>query len=177
MHLHAIQKKEDRLQVLAASDGRRITTLTETQRRVLDKCSDDDPAVVFDWSESALTALAAHFGAFVAARPPWMAAPAGVATPEWVKNQLLIHVTAIAAGARPLQGRCIIAPLSLQEYSEVISRITYLCTEPNIVAAYAAHAGWQPIARVLFVADGCRPALAVNANVAVAPAYGCQAFV
>ena len=65
---------------LLAPDGAKLLDLTRAQRRVLDRCSENGPAIVFAWNADAVDTAAADLA--VNARPFFRAPLAPVPTPR-----------------------------------------------------------------------------------------------
>jgi hypothetical protein len=155
----------------------RVLSFPDAPASLFDKCGDDDPALLFGWSDSAVTAVLPHLTAQVP-RPLWFLAGN---TTDHLKAAIVAHVSAISAGNMQSHAATIIAPLTLQESYEVSNKIAFLCIDPAMIAAYAAAQPLMavpvgPLATILFVHDASRPARAVAANVAQVPSHGVQAF-
>lgn len=153
-------------------DGRTLL-VKHAPADLLDACTEDDPALVFAWRDSAVAAVLPHLAAYVP-RPLWF--PAGHTT-DALRDSIVHHVCTIATAIMQSHGAAIVAPLTLPQFAEVIGILHHLCTDPAMVAAYAAAAPRiGPLAVMYLVHDASRPAKAAAANVARTPPHGVQAF-
>ena len=162
---------------LLAPNGEKLMDLTRAQRRVLDGCGRDDPAVVFAWDEDAVNIAATDLAAN--APLPFFLTPLvpGANAAAWLKDAIATYASTLPGGA--VQGRfgnVVIAPLTQQQYTAVISLIRDICYDAAMVAMYSRHGGLGPLAAIGFVADGKRPASAVAATIAPPPPFGCRVF-
>jgi hypothetical protein len=164
---------------LLLPDGTTLLHLREAQARVLDGCSEDDPAVVFAWDTAALTALAAYLSAPGGAPdlPTFVPGPlAGPVTAAVVRRWIIGYAAQLQDGPQAHMAEAIIAPLTLQHFSGVQHKIAGLCYDPAMIAYAASPNAVLPLARVLIVADGQRPARTITANVKLS-AFGVPVFV
>ena len=123
---------------------------------IFDKCSEDDPALLLDWDDDAIALLLNFFLRNPNNRSGWFAQ--GNDTIQALKESIIAFVRRINNGAdMESHGTAIIARLTLGQYSQVQGKITLLCSDPQVVAAYRANAGWGPIAQVCAIADGSKP--------------------
>jgi hypothetical protein len=165
---------------LLLPDGTTLLHLSEAQARVLDACTEDDPAIVFAWDPAALTALAAYLNApdSACATPAFVPRGGSVTAPvtaALVQRWIIDYVAQIPAGTQTHIADTIIAPLTLQDFGSVQSKIAGLCFHPGMVAYAGQPNAVLPLAKVLFVADGQRPARTVMANF-VQASWGAPAF-
>ena len=72
--------------------GQFLMEVDRPTRVVLDKCGDDDPAIVLDWDIAAVNQLVAWFNAPGAARPPFLGAAPAAVTAASLQNDVLAHV-------------------------------------------------------------------------------------
>jgi hypothetical protein len=93
------------------------------------------------------------------------------------RRWIIEYAAQIPTGPQAHMAEAIIAPLTLQNSFTVHVKIACLCYDPGLRAYAASPRAVLPLATVLFVADGRRPARAVTANVPPPPAYGIPAFV
>jgi hypothetical protein len=161
--------------VVTAAEGRVLhTDLEESVMKTLSRSSEDDPSIILEWHEAALQALVSALSVAGAVGPAWAITPVTSAS---FKADLLHHAASIRVGTRPQVHTMGIAPLTLQEFSEVMGLIGVCSFEPSLVAAYrGAAAPKGPIATVYFVSDKGRPIKAQRATVALVPPNGVQVF-
>jgi hypothetical protein len=94
-----------------------------------------------------------------------------------VRHWIIAYAARIPVGTQAHMAETVIAPLTLQHFSSVKDKIVFLCFDPAMRAYAASPNAVLPLATVLFVADGQRPARAVTANIPPPPAFGVPAFV
>ena len=158
----------------------RVLSVPEAPATLFENCSDDDPAVVFDWLDDALQALLPILAA-QAPPPAWFPVVPGVAnTIANLKASIIAVACVVPAGAQAHHGRTVIAPLTLQASLQVVSKISYLNCDPSLVAAYAAAGGIAgaigPLAVVYFIRENSQSVTAVHVNTPPPLAGGVHAF-
>ncbi len=160
----------------------KIVSFPDVPSNLFQNCSDDDPAFVFYWHDTAVAALLAALLALgPAQRPAWLAPVLPNPTTDDFKHAIMTHVCNTSAGAMPHHGSACIAPLTLHEWGLVRDRITGMCYDPAMVAVHmvsamvAPAAPLGPMAHVLYIRENTTPLRALNAAVQVT-APGVQVF-
>jgi hypothetical protein len=154
----------------------RVLSVPEAPATLFENCSDDDPAVVFDWLDDALQALLPILAA-QAPPPAWFPVVPGVAnTIANLKASIIADACVVPAGAQAHHGRTVIAPLTLQACLQVVARIDALNFDANLVAGYAAAGAIGPLAVVYFIRENSQSVTAVHINTPPPRAGGVHAF-
>lgn len=155
-----------------------LSGLSQKQLKILSAASLDDPAIVFCWDPDAIATAVAFTNA-----PPPAAAPLrpgflgqNVYTMLTFQQSIIDHVAALQSGVQSRMESVVIAPLTLQQYSEAIAKIADLRTEPFFVAMFNVM-GQRPLATIAFIADGKRSTTAARVNFGRPPAHGRVVFV
>ena len=155
-----------------------INGLSPQQLKILKSCSLDDPAIVFDWHTDALETAITFINApppTAPQKPPFIGTQPH--TIESLQHAITAHIARIQSGIQGRMGTVIIAPLSLAQYSEILSNITAFLYDPFFIAMFDTVVGQIPLATIAFVADGKRSTIAERANIAASPPFGRTIFV